>query len=348
MKKSLLGIGVLAAAMLLAGCGTPTTSSAAKSSTTASTTTTSSAPAATSEAASTSVAKVNKFRTYTAAQWIAEDFSAKKVSYQFTSSEPFEIKDYGIGYHVCINLYEDGSILADARNIYSCYSWMYYGAWDAAKDEDGYNQLNVAELFENNGQDGKGTDAVACKKTAVLNESSTGTFAWTFAINMAPGQYARDINTVGSATAKYADFDAFHTAVDIISVKTEFMGTTTSGTVRVLGLSNGVANAYFYVVYGGKTIRAGKWEGGKYANNGVSESSMSGTDYTFDFTGITNCDAKFTSTIAADGTAADFEFKGGVAGMTGSVTTITCTVSKVATVDVNIDGTIPTPTSSAA
>lgn len=331
MKKSLLGIAVLASTMLLAGCGPSTTSA-----TTSQPATTSAAPA------------VNKFRSYTGAQFIAEDYSKKTVAYQFVSQEPYEIKEYGIGYHVCINLYTDGSLYLDARNFYSSSSWIYYGAWDVTKDSDGYNQLVVAELFENNGQNGTGTDCTECKKTATLPESSTGTFSWTVYINMAPGQYERTITAIGSKTATYDSFEAFHKAVDIISVKTEFIGTNANGTFRVLGLSNGTANAYYYVTYNGSVVRAGKWEGGKYSNDGVSATLTTGTGYTFDFTSVTNVGAKFTTTIASDGTVAPFTFTAKVSDMSGKLTEVSGSVSKAATIDVKTDGTLITAASSSS
>jgi hypothetical protein len=236
-----------------------------------------------------------------------------------------ETAAWGFAFDLCADLYSDGSVLVDLRNYLSCTSNYYFGAWDLGKDEDGYNFLNVAVLFEGKTTDIKG-ETLEAKSTYTLNESATHTFNWTMNMNIYPGGNARTMDLTGSATAKYADFATFHTAVDDPLVKIEFDGAVkdtsgaTTGTVKLIGLSNGVANAYYIVDYNGSSVRAGKWEGGKYSTVGASQTNPAGTEVDFDFTEVSAIGVKYSSAVTA-GTGSVAATYGDIADFTAKLTT---------------------------
>lgn len=340
-------VGLLAASLILAACGTPTVSSTQPAS--SSPKSTSSAPIATSSAPTTSSASTSKFFTYKGEQFLAEDWDKKTIAYQFVSSAPYQIADYNIKVDAMINLYSDGSFLADQRNDKSSQSFWYFGAW-AATVEEGYTTLTVKTLFMKDGED----DTVAHVYSYKLVESSSHTFKWTFDFAMMVHQYFRTVDMEGSATAKYATWADFHAVVDVIEVGLEFEGTvneTTSGltTVRLLGLSNGVGRLYAYLPYSNNLIRLGKWENGVFSTvkdntNGATTSAK------WDFTASTSeiTPASVTTTVS-DGTYSDISLAMKWTSNMGTAKTFDVTVTlKKVDVNVSITGETPTAASSAS
>lgn len=342
-RQSLFAVALLCSSMLLAACGQTGNSSAPASVTP---TTSSETPATTSTPTTSSATPVvNKFRSYTGDQFLAETWTNKTVSYQFFSETPNDdTKSYGMAFYACADLYSDGSIYLDVRNYLSCKSTIYYGAWDATKDSDGYTLLKIATLFVKKSD----TETVAHKYTYDCPISSTNTFTWTDCkFLLVVGQsYSRNITMTGSATAKYASWDAYHTAVDKISVSVEFDGAMGTSTIKMVGLSNGVAKAFLYSQYNGSTVKAHTWDGGIYTP-GIDNSGAA-TGYSFDFTSVTEVAKKFESTVTS-GAASDIAFTASfVNPMTSATVDVTATLSKAGTISIDKDGAAVSSSSSSS
>lgn len=147
------------------------------------------------------------FSAYTKDQFLKEDFSKKKISYQFTGS--WSLAEYGMYFEFAYNVYEDGSVKVDQRLTGSSSSYLYYGFWEDASDEDG-KAITIDTMFMTDLEGGLIDHAT----DYTIYQESDGNFSFGFDFCMAPGQYKRVADLAGGSSVKYQSDDAFHTAVD--------------------------------------------------------------------------------------------------------------------------------------
>lgn len=141
--------------------------------------------------------------------WLEEDWDSKDISYQFTGAWSMD-GEYAMSYDVLINLYSDGSLLADQYSAGRA-SYTYYGQWTGADTEDGV-ELTLNTICE--APLNAGDDMVAHEYEYILYEESDGGFSFGYTINLAPGQYFRTADVKGSSAVTYAALADFRAAVD--------------------------------------------------------------------------------------------------------------------------------------
>lgn len=140
--------------------------------------------------------------------WLEEDWDGKDISYQFTGAWSMD-GEYAMKYDVLINLYSDGSLLAD-QYMTGGMSYTYYGQWTGADTEDGV-ELTLDTFCESTPA---AEDLVAHEYNYILYEESDGGFSFGYTINLAPGQYFRTADVKGSSAVTYATMADFRAAVD--------------------------------------------------------------------------------------------------------------------------------------
>ncbi len=136
--------------------------------------------------------------------WTIENWDAKTVKYQFTGA--WELPENNISLHFLLNLYEDGTVLCDQlRNADTEY--FYYGTWTEENTEDGNEiALNITVVYD-------GSAAQGHEYAYDLYEEEDGGYSFGFTFGIAPGQYFRDADMVGSSEITYEGMAAFKTAV---------------------------------------------------------------------------------------------------------------------------------------
>lgn len=151
--------------------------------------------------------------------WLEENWDSKDISYQFTGSWSMD-GEYAMKYDVLINLYSDGSLLADQYGAGRA-SYTYYGQWTGADTEDGVELTldTICEAPLQNVPAGApegmvSADYVAYEYEYILYEESDGGFSFGYTINLAPGQYFRTADVKGSSAVTYATVADFRAAVD--------------------------------------------------------------------------------------------------------------------------------------
>lgn len=179
--------------------------------------------------------------------WMAEDWSAKTVSYQFTGN--WSLPENNFYYEFCINLYDDGSAAIDQRNTTAGSSYMMYGYWSEENTEDG-NEITFDTLYVTSLN---GTALEAHEYNYVLYEEADGGYSFGYDFGIIPGQYFRTVDVAGSSTATYATFDDFHAAVDVVLESYRFESAEASNDfeARISIFSNGTATCSLITEYNG-------------------------------------------------------------------------------------------------
>lgn len=196
----------------------------------------------------------NKFAEYTKAQWLAEDFSNKEVSYQFVSKDgAWELAAYGLAYDFMFNAYADGSIKVEQRNVKNGSGYSYYGFWYLEEGEDGKQlDLSVAYMSDLEG----GLNAHVYDYEVIQQNDNNWSFVFDFALT--PGQYYRQQSLVCDNTVKYANEEAFHTAVDVIeeTMKIVSVAPANNFDCEISLMSNGTATCALLTEYNGAKVAA--------------------------------------------------------------------------------------------
>ncbi len=136
--------------------------------------------------------------------WNIENWDAKTVKYQFTGV--WELPENNISLSFLLNLYEDGTALCDQLRSADI-EYFYYGTWSEENTEDGNEiALNITLVYD-------GAAAQGHEYSYDLYEEEDGGYSFGFTFGIAPGQYFRDADMVGSAEIAYEGMAAFKAAV---------------------------------------------------------------------------------------------------------------------------------------
>ncbi|MBQ7525802.1 MAG: hypothetical protein IJT09_05140, partial [Abditibacteriota bacterium] len=139
--------------------------------------------------------------------WLDEDWGSKTPDYQFTGYWDMGDPEYGIAFSFLMNLYSDGSVMAnqyqDGRADY-----RYFGSWEKVADPDG-DELHI-NIAEETG--GEIEDRIGHKYSYVVYEEADGGYSFGFDFGIAGGQYFRVANLTGSKEIKYASVEDFQKA----------------------------------------------------------------------------------------------------------------------------------------
>ncbi|MBR1842467.1 MAG: hypothetical protein IJ788_04250 [Oscillospiraceae bacterium] len=140
-------------------------------------------------------------------KWLEEDWASKTAEYQFTGYWDMGDSEYGIAFSFLMNLYSDGSVMAnqyqDGRADY-----RYFGSWEKVADPDG-DELHI-NIAEETG--GEIEDRIGHKYSYVVYEEADGGYSFGFDFGIAGGQYFRVANLTGSKEIKYASVEDFQKA----------------------------------------------------------------------------------------------------------------------------------------
>lgn len=139
--------------------------------------------------------------------WQSENWDSKEISYQFTGD--WQLDEYDIDYHFVINFYKDGSAIIDQRDINQHSSYIAYGYWSEEKTADGneiaFDSVEAVDIT---------TLLIDHEYSYSLYEESDGGYSFGYTFALAPGQYFRTVDVIGSSNVTYNTLEAFHTAVD--------------------------------------------------------------------------------------------------------------------------------------
>lgn len=147
--------------------------------------------------------------SYTQSQWLAEldKFDDKEISYQFNSTDFTQLNGSAV-----LNLYADGSACGDHYTPGRGEGDMYFGYWSEAEDEDG-NAISITITSAYSPIMAEGSQYVV-KGTQYpsLYELSNGNYSFSMDVDLALGQYTRQLSMVCDNTVKFdnfADFEAY-------------------------------------------------------------------------------------------------------------------------------------------
>ena len=229
--------------------------------------------------------------------WLTDDWDSKTVSYQFTGE--WALPEYGMNFSFLINLYDDGSVAVDQRNVSSGSSYMQFGYWSEQKTEDG-NEISLDTLYCTGLQEG---ELIAHEYHYDLYEESDGGYSFGYTFGIAPGAYFRTADVVGSNTVTHATMAEFHTAVDVIVETYRFINSAENdyGFSAVISiLSNNTATADMQTVYEGNLVTAYQETG----NLMITADENNNVSYVL----VLN-EVEIPLTVNEDGTIADFTWK---------------------------------------
>lgn len=146
--------------------------------------------------------------SYTQDQWLAEldKFDGKDISYQFVSTELTQI-----GSSALLNLYADGSACVDSYFPDRGAGDMYFGYWSEAEDEDG-NAITINIVSAYSSFVDEGTYVEKDLSYPSLYELTNGDYSFSLDVDLALGQFTRQLSMLCDNTIKYdtfADFEAY-------------------------------------------------------------------------------------------------------------------------------------------
>lgn len=143
---------------------------------------------------------------YTEDQWRAEldKFDGKQISYQFNSTDFTQLNGSAM-----LNLYEDGSACADSYSPGRADGDFYFGYWSEAEDEDGNAiTINIVAGYASYMAEG-GLFVTKTWSYPSLYELANGNYSFSMDVDLALGQYTRQLSMVCDNTVKYDTFAAF-------------------------------------------------------------------------------------------------------------------------------------------
>lgn len=134
-----------------------------------------------------------EWQDYSQDQYLAEDVSAKKMVYQFTS--PVELE--GENSLIFVNLYEDGFLTA--LQMRGSAAFKYYGYW-ANMEDNLFAEVTCYRMFGS-------TDmyAIDYSYSLTMNNGTFDEFEWNASLGLADGgQYVRAAGVSGTGEVVYA------------------------------------------------------------------------------------------------------------------------------------------------
>lgn len=155
------------------------------------------------------VEEVIDWSSYTQEQWIAEldKFDGKEISYQFVSTDFTQLNGSAL-----LNLYADGSACVDSYTPGRADGDMYFGYWSEAEDEDGNAiTIDIVAGYASYMEEG-GTYVEKDWSYPSMYELTNGNYSFSLDVDLALGQYTRQLSMLCDNTVKYdtfAEFEAY-------------------------------------------------------------------------------------------------------------------------------------------